>query len=123
MHRYLLRRCEEELAAGAGAVPAELAVRQALLARPGSLPGLAEVAAAQHVSPRTLIRRLKRAGTSFQAIRDDVRQTVARDFLLNSDLAISRIASRLGYQDPSNFGRAFRRWHGVSPRAFRASRG
>lgn len=123
MHRYLLRRCEEELAAGAGAMPAELAVRQALLARPGSLPGLAEVAAAQHVSPRTLIRRLKRAGTSFQAIRDDVRQTVARDFLLNSDLAISRIASRLGYRDPSNFGRAFRRWHGISPRAFRASRG
>ena len=123
MHRYLLRRCEEELAAGTGGVPAEVAVRQALLARPGSLPGLAEVAEAQHVSPRTLIRRLKRAGTSFQAIRDEVCQTLSRDYLLNSDLAVSRIAWRLGYQDPSNFSRAFRRWHGVSPRTFREARG
>jgi AraC-like DNA-binding protein len=131
MHRYLLGRCEEELAATAGRLPAEIAVRQTLLAhagrrhreQPGSLPGLAEVAAAQHVSPRTLIRRLKRGGTSFQRILDDVRQSLARDHLLHSDLSVSQIAWRLGYQDPSNFGRAFRRWHGVSPRAYREARG
>jgi AraC-like DNA-binding protein len=122
MHRYLVSRCEEELAASAGGLPAEIAVRQALLARPGTLPGLAEVAADQHVSPRTLIRRLKREGTSFKAIIEGVRQTLSRDYLLNSDMSVSRIAWRLGYQDPSNFSRAFRRWHGVSPRAFRETR-
>ena len=123
MHRYLLHRCEDELAAGAGGLPAEVAVRQALLARPGTIPGLDEVADGQHVSPRTLIRRLKREGTSFQAIRDDVRLTLSRDYLLNSDMTVSRIAWRLGYQDASNFSRAFRRWLGVSPRTFRQHRG
>jgi AraC-like DNA-binding protein len=119
MHRYLLHRCEEELATSVGGLPAEVAVRRALLAKPGVIPGLTEVAESQHISPRTLIRRLKREGTSFQAIRDDVRQTLARDHLVNSDLGIAQIAWRLGYQDPSNFGRAFRRWFGVSPRLFR----
>jgi AraC-like DNA-binding protein len=119
MHRYLLHRCEEELAASSGGLPTEVTVRRALLATPGVIPGLAEVAGAQHVSPRTLIRRLQREGSSFQAIRDDVRQTLARDHLVNSDLTIAQIAWRLGYQDPSNFGRAFRRWLGVSPRTFR----
>jgi AraC-like DNA-binding protein len=103
-----------------------VAVRQALLnppmERPGTLPGLAEVAAAQHISPRTLIRRLKRDGTSFQAILDDVRQTLSRDYLMNSDMSIARIAWRLGYQDPSNFSRAFHRWHGQSPRSYREGR-
>ena len=119
MHRYLVGRCEEELARGVGGQPVEVAVRQVLLARPGVLPGLAEVAASQHVSPRTLIRRLKDSGTSFQAILDDVRLTLASDLLANSDLGVSRIAWRLGYQDPSNFSRAFRRWLGLSPRDFR----
>ena len=119
MHRYLINRCEEELLASAGTLPAEIAVRQALLARPGSVPGLAEIAASQHVSPRTLIRRLKRGSTSYQRILDDVRKTLSRDFLLNSAMSISRISWRLGYQDPSNFSRAFRNWYGMSPQQYR----
>ena len=119
MHRYLVNRCEEELLASAGTLPAEIAVRQALLARPGSIPGLAEIAASQHVSPRTLIRRLKRGNTSYQRILDDVRKKLSRDFLLNSTMSISRIAWRLGYQDPSNFSRAFRSWYGMSPQKYR----
>ncbi|MEM1413207.1 MAG: AraC family transcriptional regulator ligand-binding domain-containing protein, partial [Pseudomonadota bacterium] len=55
MHRYLVHRCETELAAGGGGQSAEVAVRQALLAQPSTIPGLREVAAASHVSPRTLI--------------------------------------------------------------------
>jgi AraC-like DNA-binding protein len=119
MHRYLINRCEEELLASAGTLPAEIAVRQALLARPGSVPGLAEIAASQHVSPRTLIRRLKSGNTSYQRILDDVRKTLSRDFLLNSTMSISRISWRLGYQDPSNFSRAFRNWYGMSPQQYR----
>lgn len=119
MHRYLLNRCEEEMLTAAGGLPAEVAVRQALLARPGELPGLAEIAAAQHVSPRTLIRRLKKGNTSYQAILDDVRKTLARDYLLNSAMSVTRIAWRLGYQDPSNFSRAFRKWYGASPLDYR----
>jgi AraC-like DNA-binding protein len=102
MHRYLVNRC-----------------RQALLARPGAVPGLAEIAASQHVSPRTLIRRLKQGNTSYQSILDDVRKTVSRDFLRNSSMSVARISWRLGFQDPSNFSRAFRNWYGMSPQQYR----
>lgn len=119
MHRYLVMRCEEEMRAVSGFFPAEIAVRQALLARPEYLPGLKEIASDQNISPRTLIRRLKQGNTSYQVILEDVRKTLAVDYLLRSDMRISRIAYRLGYQDPSNFGRAFRAWFGVSPGRYR----
>ena len=120
MHRYLLSRCEEDLRAAAGILPAEVAVRQAMLASPRRLPSLGAIAAEQHVSPRTLIRRLKRAGTSYKAILEDVRRTLAADYLRHSELSVAAIAFRLGYQDPSNFGRAFRGWFGTSPGRYRA---
>jgi AraC-like DNA-binding protein len=120
MHRYLLSRCEEDLRAAAGVLPAEVAVRQALLASPQRLPSLGDIAADQHVSPRTLIRRLKRGGTSYKAILEDVRRTLAADYLRHSEMSVAAIAFRLGYQDPSNFGRAFRGWFGVSPGRYRA---
>ncbi len=120
MHRYLVARCEEDLRLLAGGLPVEIAVRQALLARPGYMPGLNEVAERQNLSPRTLIRRLKLGNTTFRRIRDSVRRTLASDYLANSDISVNRIAYRLGYQDPSNFGRAFRGWFGLSPGQFRA---
>lgn len=119
MHRYLLSRCEDDLRLSASGIPAEIAVRQALLAQPGYMPGLKELAAEQHLSPRTLIRRLKQGNTSFRKIRDGVRRTLAADYLANSDMTVNRIAYRLGYQDPSNFGRAFRGWFGMAPGQFR----
>ncbi len=119
MHRYLVMRCEEDLRVVSGVLPAEIAVRQALLARPGKLPGLADIAASQNVSPRTLIRKLKRGKTSYNVILEDVRKTLANDYLLRSDMSVTKIGYRLGYQDPSNFGRAFRGWFGVSPGRYR----
>jgi len=120
MHRYLLSRCEEDLRAAAGILPAEVAVRQALLASTDRLPSLGDIAAGQHVSPRTLIRRLKRGATSYKAILEDVRRTLAVDFLLHSEMSVASIAYRLAYHDPSNFGRAFRSWFGISPGQYRA---
>ena len=119
MHRYLLMRCEEDLREVSGILPAEMAIRQALLSRPEKLPSLGEIAVMQSISPRTLIRRLKRANTSYNAILEDVRKTLAVDYLLRSGMSISGIGYRLGYQDPSNFGRAFRGWFGTSPGRFR----
>lgn len=119
MHRYLVSRCEEELRAASGVLPAEIAVRQALLTQSGVFPSLAEIAALQHTSPRTLIRRLKRGNTSYLAILEAVRKTLATDYLSNSDMTMANIAYRLGYVDPSNFGRAFRAWFKVSPGRYR----
>ena len=119
MHRYLVARCEEELRLASGALPAEIAVRQALLARPARPPSLSELAAGMHISPRTLIRRLERGDTSYQAVLEDVRRNLAADYLRHSALGVARIGYRLGYTDPANFGRAFRRWYGVSPGRYR----
>lgn len=120
MHRYMLSRCEDDLRADVGVLPAEVAVRQALLASPDHWPSLTEIAAGQHVSVRTLIRRLKRGRTSYKAILEDVRRTLATDYLLHSDMSVASISFRLAYHDPSNFGRAFRSWFGISPGQYRA---
>lgn len=119
MHRYLLLRCEEDMRLALGILPAEVAVRQALLVTPGEFPSLSDIAAGQHISARTLIRRLKKERTSYQAILEDVRRTLTVNYLLHTDLTIAQIASLLGYQDPSNFGRAFRTWFETSPGDFR----
>lgn len=80
------------------------------------------VAEALHLSPRTLRRRLAELGTSFQMILEQLRRGRAVELLLHSTLSVEQISSELGYLDPSNFGRAFRRWMGQSPREYRTTR-
>ena len=72
-----------------------------------------------HVSVRTLIRHLKLAGTSFQSLRDEALKDKALQLLRRPGLSIHDIASLLGYSDAANFGRAFKRWFGLSPGAYR----
>lgn len=71
------------------------------------------------MSPRSLRRRLAELGTSYQMIIEQLRRGRAVELLLHSTLSVEQIAAELGYQDPSNFGRAFRRWTGMSPRGYR----
>jgi AraC-like DNA-binding protein len=52
---------------------------------------------------------------------DQVRFNQAVALLRQSDTKLLDIATELGYTDPANFGRAFRRWAGMSPREFRAT--
>jgi AraC-like DNA-binding protein len=85
-------------------------------------PSLTSVARELGMSARTLQRQLDRQGASFHQLLEEVRCAHAIDYLLGSDEAVERIAAYLGYRDPSNFRRAFRRWTGVSPAAFRAER-
>lgn len=70
--------------------------------------------------PRTLQRRLEELGTSFQSLYDEARRSLAERYLAEDHLAVGEIAFLLGYSDPSNFHRAFRRWTGCTPAQFRA---
>ena len=72
------------------------------------------------MSRRTLIRKLKTEGTSYQDLLDGVRQELAAWYLLETTVAVEQIAERLGCQDPSNFSRTFRRWFGVTPHSMRS---
>jgi AraC-like DNA-binding protein len=68
---------------------------------------------------RTLSRRLRAQGTSFQRVLDGVRFEVACELLADAARPTSEVAARLGYAEPSAFGRAFRRWSGTSPLRWR----
>jgi AraC-like DNA-binding protein len=71
------------------------------------------------MSARALQRRLREEGTTFAAVLTKLRQDMAQPLLRDGRLAVSEVAFLLGYEDPSSFQRAFRRWSGISPRAFR----
>jgi AraC-like DNA-binding protein len=71
---------------------------------------------------RTINRRLRAQGTSFQALIDETRYDIARQLLRDTRLPIREIAAALDYADASAFHRAFHRWSGTSPAAWRSPR-
>jgi len=75
------------------------------------------------ITPRTLQRRLARAGTSFDALCDQTRRAAAETYLKNTTLSISEVTYLLGYSEPTAFHRAWRRWFGgITAQAFRETR-
>lgn len=83
------------------------------------LPKLDEVARHLNISSRTLIRRLRDLGTTYKEITDEFLRTRALEMLANDELTIQAVATRLGFDNPANFGKVFKRWYGVSPGAHR----
>lgn len=116
------RHCDVELAAALGDRRDNLVMllRRRLSTAGDGFPTLEALAGELGVSPRTLIRRLRALGTTYQEVRDQSRRDLAEWYLRQSDLAVERIAERLGYADTSNFSRTFRRWTGITPRDYRA---
>jgi AraC-like DNA-binding protein len=82
-------------------------------------PNLTAAAAAANCSTRTLDRRLREEGTSFRKVVAEVRHQQAVEWLGDSHVRVSDVAARLGYNEVSNFSRAFRRAAGKSPRCAR----
>lgn len=78
-----------------------------------------DAAALCDTSARSLQRFLKHCGTTYSDVLDETRFQVASRMLRQPEIRVATIASRLGYADPTNFSRAFRRIAGVSPRQYR----
>ena len=89
----------------------------------GHPPGLEHIAEQLHVTPRTLIRRLKRADTAYKTLLEEVRFRCATTLLQQAHNTVADVGYRLGYRDPANFGRAFRNWTGTTPAAWRRGQG
>lgn len=95
-------------------------LRRMILGARGRFPGMSEAANRLNMSERTLRRRLADEGVSYRSIVDDVRGYLAREYLRDTPLSVADVASLLGFDDTANFRRAFRKWYGTSPSAFRA---
>lgn len=86
------------------------------------VPEMNAVAMQLGISARTLQRRLAEAETGFQECVDTVRRRYAERYLAEDRLAITEVAFLVGFSEASNFHRAFRRWTGATPAAYRAAR-
>ena len=82
-------------------------------------PSLAQTAAALGLSSRTLQRRLLDAELSYQDLVAEARRTMSADLLRSTEYSLAEIAFLTGFSDQSTFSRAFKRWHGCAPAAFR----
>ncbi|MDI9776593.1 AraC family transcriptional regulator ligand-binding domain-containing protein [Pseudomonas putida] len=88
--------------------------------RYGQWPTLAAMAEQQGVSASTFRRQLEREGRSYQQIKDEVRRAMAFERLREGTLSIAEVAEQAGFQEPSAFHRAFKKWTGQSPGSYRA---
>jgi AraC-like DNA-binding protein len=79
----------------------------------------ADVAAELHLHPRTLHRKLKAEGTSFQKIKDDVRRDAMLYYLRETRLDLTRISEQLGFAEQSVMTRSCNRWFAASPTRLR----
>ena len=86
---------------------------------PSGDPTVEAVARAVQTSPRTLQRRLGEEGTNFRAVRDDARCELAPAYLSAGDHSVLQLTYLLGFSEPAAFSRAFQRWTGVTPSAYR----
>lgn len=86
---------------------------------PEKWPERDDLAVVFHMSNSTLQRRLQAEGTHYQNLRDDLRRDMAIDLLARGDMTVTQVAAATGFQETSAFHRAFKKWTGVSPGAYR----
>jgi AraC-like DNA-binding protein len=80
---------------------------------------LQQIAARLALSPRTLQRRLREAGLSFNQLVDQTRQQRVLRYLRDPALELAKIAFLVGFSEPGSLARAMRRWAGQSPGDYR----
>jgi AraC-like DNA-binding protein len=119
-HAVMRAQCERMiLALDAHEEDLAARVRAHVAAHLAAAPSAAATARALGHSERHPRRRLDAAGTSYRAELDAVRASQARDWLKDARTTVEEVAARLGYSDAAVFIRAFRRWTGQSPAAWR----
>ncbi len=80
---------------------------------------LPTISAQLAMSTRVLQRKLKAEGTGFSGLYDECRQQLALKLIVNPRHTLSYVSEVLGFNNPGNFTRAFKRWTGMTPQVFR----
>jgi AraC-like DNA-binding protein len=86
---------------------------------PGGHIDEAEIASALHMSQRSLQRRLADQSMPFTLVLEDTRRELSREYVRDPQRSINEIAYLLGFSEPGNFSRAFKRWYQQSPIEYR----
>jgi len=117
LNRLLVRYCEEARSHRAAISTFRVSVENTIAPLlPHGKARAPEIASRLGVSPRTLARRLAAEGLTFATVLERLRSELARRYLQDEDLPISRIAWLLGYSEVSSFTHAYKRWTGSTPR-------
>jgi AraC-like DNA-binding protein len=123
LSKLLQRQADESVARLPETEGVALDVRRALASHVGGGDTrIRTIARTLATSPRSLQRRLAKAGVSFQQLLDLVRKDAAERYLTESSLPVGAVAYLLGYSEPAAFNRAFKRWHEETPQVFRERR-
>lgn len=117
---YLRERASEELSRRERAARPHDQVKELIGEElPRGLPPLERIARRLATSERTLRRRLEADGTSFRELLDETRRELAERYMLEGRRPLAEIACLVGFSETSAFTRAFKRWTGAPPTAWR----
>ena len=94
-------------------------IRQIIQTMEDKIPSLENIAQMHFVTARTLRRKLKEQGVTFQQIVNEELSKKALNLLSTTQLSIEQISLRLGYSESASFIHAFKRWTGKTPKAYR----
>ncbi|MBS0454847.1 MAG: helix-turn-helix domain-containing protein [Proteobacteria bacterium] len=117
-HQRLRRAGDEELTKLSGSVAAR--VRHLLHQAQPDWPTLEDIAQVLCISRRTLLRKLKAEGLSYQDLMDEARNELACWYLRHTALSLAQVSAKIGFSEQANFSRSFRRWQGLTPSDYRA---
>ena len=87
---------------------------------PSGRTQIEDVALELAVSKRSLQRRLSEEGTNWLEVLNGSRERLARHYLGSTNLGVGEVSFLLGFEDPNSLFRAFHRWTGTTPEAWRA---
>jgi len=121
INQFLVERVEEEtqgmeVSAIKVVADVESLIKDAL---PSGIPSIVQIGEHMGMSSRTLTRRLSESGVSFRELVRQTQEKAARELLQDTADSISEIAFQTGFSEQSAFSRAFKRWTGHSPIAYR----
>ncbi len=117
---FLTDRVTDEYVAGLDSSSIVNQVRTEVIAMMATgSPSIDSVAERLNYSQRSLQRKLNDSGTSFKFVLEEIRQSMAEQYLNQSQLSLGEISYLLGFSNVANFSRAFKRWKGKSPGVYR----
>ncbi len=86
---------------------------------PLEFPEFDEVAARFGMGEQSLRRKLRQEGSSYRAIKENIRRDIAIEKLVRGNFSVAELAEMLGYSETRAFTRAFSQWTGMSPVQYR----